>query len=71
MTREEVRIHRTKLGLSQLRLAALARVSRFKLTLWESGQGPLTEVEVKKIHTVLVAEAAARLIELRGLVGQC
>jgi hypothetical protein len=49
-------------------LANLAGVSRFRLTLWESGDGPLSEAELSKLLIALQSEARARLSQLAGFV---
>ncbi len=54
---EQLRSHREALGLSQTRLARLANVSRFKICLFELGDGKLTTEEQNRIRTALRAEA--------------
>jgi len=54
---KNLRSHRNTLRLSQTRLAKLAGVSRFKICLFELGDGELTEEEKGRIHTALEAEA--------------
>jgi predicted transcriptional regulator len=53
----EVRAHRTALGISQSKLARLARVSRFKLANFELGGGSLTAEEQQRIRDALRLEA--------------
>lgn len=45
------------LGLSQARLAKLSGVSRFKICLFELGDGELTTEELGRIRVALEAEA--------------
>jgi predicted transcriptional regulator len=54
---EQLRIHRNTLRLSQTRLAKLADVSRFKICLFELGDGKLTEDEQGRIRVALEVEA--------------
>jgi predicted transcriptional regulator len=54
---KQLRPHRVALGLSQTRLARLANVSRFKICLFELGDGKLTTEEQDRIRTALRAEA--------------
>ena len=48
---------RSALGVSQTRLARLARISRFKLCLYELGDGTLNLDELLRIQQALQAEA--------------
>lgn len=52
-----LRGHRNTLGISQSRLARLSRVSRFKICLFELGDGSLTDDEQVRIREALQAEA--------------
>ena len=52
-----LRIHRKTLGISQSKLARLSRVSRFKICLYELGDGSLTPEEQSRIREALQAEA--------------
>jgi predicted transcriptional regulator len=52
-----LRGHRNTLGISQSRLARLSRVSRFKICLYELGDGPLAPDEQDRIREALRAEA--------------
>jgi predicted transcriptional regulator len=54
----DVRLHRAALGVSQSKLARLARVSRFKLANFELGGGSLTADEHQRISHALRFEAA-------------
>jgi len=54
---ENLRSHREALGLSQIRLARLSDVSRFKISVFESGDGELTKDEEGRIRAALHAEA--------------
>lgn len=54
----DVRAHRTALGISQSKLARLARVSRFKLANFELAGGLLTVEEQRRISDALRFEAA-------------
>jgi predicted transcriptional regulator len=54
----DVRLHRNALGISQSKLARLARVSRFKLANFELGGGSLTAEEQQRISDALRLEAA-------------
>jgi predicted transcriptional regulator len=49
--------HRKTLGISQSRLARLSHVSRFKICLYELGDGHLTPEEQNRIREALQAEA--------------
>jgi predicted transcriptional regulator len=53
---DQLRTNREALGLSQSRLARLAGVSRFKICLFELGDGKLTDAELSKIRIALQAE---------------
>lgn len=53
-----LRAQRELLRISQTRLARLAGVSRFKICLFEMGDGELSEAEEQKIDQALEAEAA-------------
>ena len=50
--------HRSRLGLSQAKLARLSGVSRFKICTSELGDTTLTEGDQEKIRQALQAEAA-------------
>lgn len=52
-----LRSNREALGVSQIRLARLAGVSRFKICLFEIGDGDLTAAEQGRIRDALQAEA--------------
>jgi predicted transcriptional regulator len=52
-----LKIRRTALRISQARLARLAKVSRFKISLYELGDGALTPDESLRIKEALQAEA--------------
>jgi predicted transcriptional regulator len=52
-----LRTHRSVLGISQSRLARLSGVSRFKICLFELGDGLLTSDEQIRIREALQAEA--------------
>lgn len=52
-----LRTHRVALGLSQLRLARLSGVSRFKICLFELGDGELNMEEQNRIRAALQTEA--------------
>jgi predicted transcriptional regulator len=52
-----LRSHRNTLGISQSRLARLSRVSRFKICLYELGDGRLNPEEQTRIRLALQAEA--------------
>jgi predicted transcriptional regulator len=53
---KQLRSNREQLGLSQTRLARLAGVSRFKICLFELGDGQLTDDEQRKIKAALQSE---------------
>jgi predicted transcriptional regulator len=53
---KQLRTHREALGISQSRLARPAGVSRFKICLFEIGDGKLTEDELTKIRAALNGE---------------
>jgi predicted transcriptional regulator len=68
----ELRTNREALGLSQSRLARLAGVSRFKICLFELGDGKLTDEELNKIRVALQAEMdrlrnLATTVDLAGI----
>jgi hypothetical protein len=50
-------VHRNILGISQIRLARLSVVSRYKICLFELGDGSLTAEEQNRIRTALQLEA--------------
>ena len=52
----DLKTKRIRLGLSQTRVARLAGVSRFKIALFELGDGDLTAEEQKKITRALQDE---------------
>jgi predicted transcriptional regulator len=52
-----LKTNRTVLRISQARLARLANVSRFKISLYELGDGALTPDEFLRIKEALQAEA--------------
>lgn len=52
-----LRTQRKILALSQSRLARLSSVSRFKICLFELGDGELTAEELGRIRVALEAEA--------------
>jgi predicted transcriptional regulator len=63
-----LREHRNAVGISQMRLARLSRVSRFKICLFELGDGSLTPDEQSRIRVALLAEAERlRTLDLRHL----
>jgi predicted transcriptional regulator len=53
----DLRSHRTALRLSQSKLARLSGVSRFKICLYELGDGALTPNEQDRIEQALLVEA--------------
>ena len=66
---ENLRSHREALGLSQIRLARLAGVSRFRISVHESGDGELTAEEQGRIRAALKAEAQ-RLASIADTLGR-
>jgi predicted transcriptional regulator len=52
-----LKTRRTALRIPQTRLARLAKVSRFKISLYELGDGNLTSDELLRIQEALQAEA--------------
>jgi predicted transcriptional regulator len=52
-----LRAHRSALGISQSKLARLSGVSRFKICLFELGDGELNEEEQRQIREALLTEA--------------
>jgi predicted transcriptional regulator len=54
----DIRAHRIALGISQSKLARLARISRFKLANFELGGGSLTAEEQQRVGDALRFEAA-------------
>lgn len=66
-----LRSNREALGVSQIRLARLAGVSRFKICVFEGGDGDLTAAEQARIRDALQAEAKRlRSISLQIDFGQ-
>ena len=63
----DTRTSRTKVKLSQSRLARLAGVSRFKLVLYELGEGTLTREEEERIRHAIRDEAGRIRNSLREL----
>jgi predicted transcriptional regulator len=53
----KLRAQRVALGISQSRLARLAKVSRFKVCTYELGSGSLTPEEHDRIREALLSEA--------------
>jgi predicted transcriptional regulator len=64
---EQTKTRRKELGLSQVRLTNAARVSRFRFTLWEAGDGELKPEELVRIDEALQRLAKARLMRLSTL----
>jgi len=58
MVAAELRQKRTSLGVSQSRLARLSGVSRFKICMYELGDGSLSDDELSRIRAGLQAEAS-------------
>jgi predicted transcriptional regulator len=52
-----IRERRVRLKLSQLKLAHCAGVSRFKLCLYELGQGTLSTEEIARLEAAIAREA--------------
>lgn len=52
----DLRSHRKSLGISQSRLARVAGVSRFKICLFELGDGSLTVDEENRVSAALQVE---------------
>ena len=52
----DIRLQRNTLQLSQSKLARLSRVSRYKICLYELGDGSLTIEELGRISKALVDE---------------
>ena len=53
MTGQELRERRNKLNLSQFCVSKAARVSRYKISIFENGYTELEKEEVKRITTFL------------------
>jgi predicted transcriptional regulator len=53
----ELKANRIALRISQAKLARLSQVSRFKICMYELGDGTLTAAEMRSIREVLQAEA--------------
>jgi len=53
----ELKASRIALRISQARLARQSRVSRFKICMYELGDGTLTAAEMRNICAALQAEA--------------
>ena len=52
-----LRVYRSALGVSQSRLARLSEVSRFKICMFELGDGSLTIEEQNRIRAALELES--------------
>jgi predicted transcriptional regulator len=58
MLYDELREQRARLRISQSELSRRAKVSRYRLHIWEAGGGPpLTDDEIARIRRVLQQEA--------------
>ena len=55
----DLKLRRKQLKISQARLAVVSGVSRFKICLYELGDGRLTADEQARIEEALRAEAAS------------
>jgi predicted transcriptional regulator len=53
----ELKSQRVSLGVSQIRLARLAGVSRFKISMYEVGEGELAADERTRIRVALQSES--------------
>ena len=53
----DLRSHRNLLGISQTRLARLSRVGRFKICMYELGDGSITPEEQCRLVAALKLEA--------------
>ena len=58
---------RSKLGISQTKLAVLTGVSRFKISQFECGYGRLDEAELGKIRQFLCETASSLGEEFLGV----
>jgi predicted transcriptional regulator len=65
--RQEIKDRRKELGLSQVKLTNAARVSRFRFTLWEAGDGDLTNEEPLRVEAALQLIAKSKLKTLSAL----
>ena len=63
----KLRSPRNALGMSQSRLARLSCVSRYKICMYELGDGSLTKEEWARIEEALKTEAARVQRSLAGL----
>jgi transcriptional regulator with XRE-family HTH domain len=61
MQSNDAKTHRKQLGLSQVKLARMAGVSRHRYIMWELGNDPLTVEELRLIEHVLERLAAAQI----------
>lgn len=66
-TRKRIKVFRRKVGFSQVRLANVAGISRFRLTLWEAGEGPLRRDELRRLDDALERLASERIKHLQQL----
>ena len=63
----QARNHRKKLNVSQVRLAKLAGVSRYRYVLWELDNGPLTLKELRRVGDALRRRAEEQIRQLAAL----
>jgi transcriptional regulator with XRE-family HTH domain len=59
--------HRKHLGLSQVKLARMAGVSRYRYIMWELGNDPLTTEEILLVENVLQRLTSAQIETLGSL----
>ena len=65
----QARNQRKELNVSQVRLAKLAAVSRYRYVLWELGDAPLTEEEKTRVDRALLKRAREQLANLSAMTG--
>ena len=63
----QARHRRKETGLSQVRLARLAGVSRYRYILWELGDGELTGHEKSQLADALARRAEEKIRNLSSL----
>ena len=63
----QARNQRKELNLSQVRLAKLAGVSRYRYVLWELDNGPLTLEELQRVGDALRRRAKEQIQQLAAL----
>lgn len=69
MSSDEARTHRKRLGLSQVKFARTAGVSRYRYIMFELGNGDLTAEERRLVKEVFDRLARAQIEVLTAIRG--